>query len=128
MKLEHIGLNVSDPAAMAQWYEDNLGMRVVKKGTSGARAHFLADSAGQCILEVYNNPKALVPDYASMDPLVLHLAFSSNDVPGDFHRLIAAGALGHSEPAATSSGDELAMLRDPWGLAVQLAHRAKPMT
>jgi len=29
---------------------------------------FLADATGQVMLEIYNNPQAKAPDYASMDP------------------------------------------------------------
>ena len=28
---------------------------------------------------------------------------------------------------ATAGGDELALLRDPWGLTIQLCKRARPM-
>jgi len=31
------------------------------------------------------------------------------------------------EPFTNPAGDEVAMLRDPWGLAIQLIHRADPM-
>jgi hypothetical protein len=29
--------------------------------------------------------------------------------------------------SATTDGDQFAMLRDPWGLALQLARRARPL-
>ena len=31
MKMEHIALNVKNPATMAGWYERHLGMTVVRK-------------------------------------------------------------------------------------------------
>ena len=79
------------------------------------------------MLEVYNNPAVEPPDYAAVDPLVLHVAFASRDVQGDYQRLLAAGASAATEPTVAENGDELAIVRDPWGVPIQLARRRKPM-
>ncbi len=126
MKLEHVALLVADPAAMARWYEEHLGMRVVRSHDTPAPARFLADAQGQSVLEVYSGTLPL-PDYAAMDPGLLHVAFASRDVAKDRARLLAAGAAPIGELTRTPAGDEFAMLRDPWGLALQLASRAKPL-
>ena len=60
-------------------------------------------------------------------PLLLHIAFCCEDLLSTVERLIAAGAVRVSGPEIIASGDELAMLRDPWGLAIQLVNRANPM-
>jgi uncharacterized glyoxalase superfamily protein PhnB len=62
-----------------------------------------------------------------MDPLLLHIAFMVDDVKGIREKLIAAGATPVGEVTISPSGDELAMLRDPWGVAIQFVKRAKPM-
>lgn len=127
MHIEHVALNVEDPDAMAQWYVANLGMRIARHVGGPARTCFLADTGDTTLIEIYNNPAAAVPDYAAMDPLLVHIAFSVDDIEAARARLIAAGATPHGEIGTTPAGDQLAMLRDPWGLAVQLAKRAKPM-
>ncbi|HVM59451.1 MAG TPA: VOC family protein [Verrucomicrobiae bacterium] len=127
MKIEHVALNVADPVAMATWYEANLGMRTVRSFGPPNHARFMADASGQTMLEIYRNPKAPVPDYPKMDPLILHVAFAVDDVKATRARLMQAGATAVGEMTVTDSGDELAMLRDPWGLAVQLVKRAKAM-
>jgi len=99
----------------------------VRCGEPPANARFLADSSGTVMMEIYNNPKAKVPDYASMDPLVLHLAFSADDVAGARKKLIEAGASPYGETTVTDDGDVIAIVRDPWGFPVQLARRAAPM-
>ncbi len=124
MKIEHVALVVEDPVAMAKWYVENLEFRVLRKA---GNARFLADEAGRVVLEVYNNPKVEVPDYASMDPLLLHVAFSADDVGEARRRLLSAGASPEGELTVTEAGDELAMLRDPWGLALQLVKRREAM-
>jgi uncharacterized glyoxalase superfamily protein PhnB len=50
-----------------------------------------------------------------------------DDVKSIREKLITAGATPVGEVTITSSGDELAMLRDPWGVAIQFVKRVKPM-
>jgi glyoxylase I family protein len=127
VRLEHVGLNVADPIKAAQWYVDHLGMKVLREGPAPANARFLADSAGHMMLELYHNPPESVPNYAAMDPLLLHVAFMVEDVEAMRSKLLAVGATAVGEITTTPAGDKLAMLRDPWGLAIQFVHRAEPM-
>lgn len=127
MRIEHLALNVAEPVEMAQWYVDHLGMTIVREGRPPVSVRFLADSGGNVMLEIYCNPPDVVPDYASMDPLLLHIAFTVENVDAMRGTLIAAGATAVGEIEVTAAGDRLAMLRDPWGLAIQLARRADPM-
>jgi glyoxylase I family protein len=127
IRLEHIGLNVVDPVKAAQWYVDNLGMKILREGPPPVNGRFLADSAGNMMLELYHNPPDAVPNYAAMDPLLLHVAFLVDDVDAIRTKLMAAGATPVGEVTTTEAGDKLAMLRDPWGLAIQFVHRADPM-
>jgi glyoxylase I family protein len=127
VRLEHVALNVTDPVKMAQWYVDHLGMKILREGPAPANARFLADADGNMMLELYHNPPEAVPNYASMDPLVLHVAFLVDDVDAIRGKLLAAGATATDEVTVTPAGDKLTMLRDPWGLAIQFIHRANPM-
>ena len=127
VRFEHIALNVADPIKMATWYVDNLGMRVMREGPPPINMRFIADGGGNMMLELYHNPPAAVPNYAAMDPLLLHVAFTVDDVNATRQKLIAAGATPVGEVTTTPAGDKLAMLRDPWGLAIQFLRRADPM-
>jgi glyoxylase I family protein len=124
---EHVAVNVADPVAVAAWYCEHLGMRVVRQGEAPVHMHFLADAGGRVVLEIYCSPPALVPDYTAQDPQVLHLAFAAADVAAARQRLLTAGATAFSGITTTAAGDLLAMLRDPWGLALQLTQRASRM-
>ena len=126
MKLEHFAINVAEPFAVAAWYEEHLGLTAARALPTRPFTHFLADDSGTILLEIYCNPPDQVPDYAAMDPLLVHLAFVSADPAADRDRLVAAGATLVSE-AVLPDGDHLVMLRDPWGLALQLCKRAQPM-
>jgi len=127
VRIEHLALNVAAPAETASWYVEHLGMKIVREGPPPVSVRFLADSGGRVMLEIYRNPPDDVPDYASMDPLLLHVAFVADDVDAMRDKLIAAGATPTGDIEVTPAGDRLAMLRDPWGLAIQLAKRTDPM-
>lgn len=126
MKLEHVALNVAQPVEMAAWYVENLGLKVVVEQNTPPYTHFLADDSGQVMIEIYCNPVDQVPDYAQLDPLVLHLAFVSAEPGADKDRLLKAGATLESE-SISENGNHLVMLRDPWGVALQLCKRGVPL-
>jgi catechol 2,3-dioxygenase-like lactoylglutathione lyase family enzyme len=129
MKIEHVGYMVQDPPQVAQWYCQNLGFRIARSMQVSPFTTFLVDASGSSMLEIYNNPAAQVPDYASMDPLVFHVAFDieTESIEGARDRLLAGGATLYSDLTVTPFGDQLVMLRDPWGMALQLAKRKTAM-
>ena len=126
MKIEHVAFNVADPVAVAAWYGEHLGLVVVRHLPLPTQTHFLADDSGAGVLEIYCNPPQEVPDYAAMNPLLFHLAFVSDSPADDSARLMAAGASWVDE-LRLPDGSHLIMLRDPWGLALQLCKRAAPL-
>ena len=126
MKLEHFALNVEDPQAMAKWYVENLGLKIVKQVNKAPFMTFLADDSGRIMIEIYKNPADEVPPYRTMNPLLVHLAFVSENPSADKSRLEKAGASVVSDDTL-EDGSQLVMMRDPWGLAVQLCKRGTPM-
>jgi catechol 2,3-dioxygenase-like lactoylglutathione lyase family enzyme len=127
MNIEHFALQVSDPVAMADWYVKHLGFSIARSSGEPVNARFLLARNGASMLEIYRNPKASVPDYKSIDPLHLHIAFYSEDPAADRDRLVNAGATVVDDLTKTPGGDELVMLRDPWSTAIQLVRRTQPM-
>ena len=127
MKIEHVAYQVPDPVALADWYVEHLGMTIKRFQTASPFARFLADDGDAVMIEVYCNPAIPMPDYRAIDPLLRHLAFWADDVAATRARLIAAGATSEGEVVISEAGDHLAMLRDPWGLAIQLVRRQDAM-
>src|SRR5215203_1596617 len=126
LNVEHIAWNVADPPAVADWYVANLGMQVVRSGPAPTHVRFLADAAGRTVVEIYSNTADPVPDYATQHPARLHFAFHTDDPDGSRSELIAAGATAVEEQTAPD-GSRLVMLRDPFGLALQLVKRTTPL-
>ncbi|HTY35972.1 MAG TPA: VOC family protein [Bacteroidota bacterium] len=126
-RFEHVAFNVADPAAVAKWYCDNLGMKILRKSPPPATTHFVADSAESMTLELYRNEKGAFPDFNALNVNSMHLAFTVDDLAGIKERLLAAGARIAEDVITTPSGDSILMLRDPWGLPLQLSVRKIPM-
>ncbi|MFH1005913.1 MAG: VOC family protein [Candidatus Latescibacterota bacterium] len=126
MQFEHFGINVPDATAMAGWYVKHLGMRVVLASEGAPFMHFLADEGGRVVMEIYSNPAAPMPDYATEHPMRLHIAFAEPDPGATKDRLIQAGAVLLNENKM-ADGSHLVMLRDPWGIPLQLCKRATPL-
>lgn len=127
MNIEHFAMNVSEPVELTAWYIEHLGLQLVRKVPGNNHTVFLADSAGNTVIELYSNPKGDYPDYAAMSKFTFHIAFAVDDIEAETARLIAAGATLESEAVETASGDRLGFVRDPWGIALQLAERKVPL-
>lgn len=126
LNVEHVACNVAEPVAMATWYVEHLGMRIVRRLAAAPHIHFLADASGRTVIEIYSNAADSVPDYRSMHPLRFHLAFAADDPDAARTALVAAGAT-FVEEQSQPDGSRLLMLRDPWGLALQLCKRTTPL-
>ena len=122
MKLEHIAINVPDPVKMAEWYVEHCKMRIVLKIDLPPFTRFLADQEGNTCIEIYQNQSAPMPDYESQSPLVYHHAFSVENLDNAKNALIEAGS-SFVEEINFSNGTSLIMLRDPWGIPLQLVKR-----
>lgn len=125
MKFEHFALNVPDARAMSRWYVEHAGFQVLRRKEEAPYTHFLADETGRVVVELYTNPEAAIPRYAAQHPLVFHFAVRSGDTAADRARFEKAGATLFAEEV-TPDGTRLAMLRDPWGVPLQLCQRASP--
>ena len=127
IRFEHFALNVADPVGMAKWYCQNLGMKVLRSAEPPYNTQFIADAGENVTIEVYSNPDIEVPDYASMHPALLHVAFMVDNVKEIRDKLVAAGATVDTDVTVIDNGDELVMLRDPWGVPIQFVKRAEAM-
>ena len=124
---EHFALNVADPQSMTNWYCENLDMKANRKSTPPTYTNFVADAGNNMMFELYNNSGYPVLDMSKINHLSLHIAFVVDDVRAIRNGLIAAGATLADDITVSASGDEILMLRNPWGVPLQFIKRAKPM-
>ena len=125
MIFEHFALNVPDVRAQSRWYVDHAGFKIVRQREDAPYTHFLADETGRVVVELYSNPAAAYPAYASQHPLIFHFAVVAADARKERARLEKAGATLFLEETL-ADGTLLIMMRDPWGVPLQLCQRTKP--
>ena len=127
MRFEHFAINVPRPREMANWYVTHLKMRVVYQQDEAPFMTFLADASGRVVMEIYNNPTAPIPDYEKAHHLTFHMAFQTDDAQKVKHYLCKEGAT-LVEEILPGEGSHLVMLRDPWGIPLQICQRKDPFT
>lgn len=125
MVFEHFALNVPEPTSMAAWYTKHLGMNIVSRMERAPYTHFLADSTGRVVMEIYSNRADPVPEYSAQHPLRFHFAFAVKEAGSEKDRLLEAGA-SLVEESHLDDGSHLIMLRDPWSIPFQLCQRGIP--
>lgn len=124
MIFEHFALNVNKIDEIVPWYMEHLGLQVVSEQEQPPFMTFLADSSGRIIMELYFRPEETITDFFQQHPLTFHVAFVSEDAEKDCERLVAQGAT-FVEAVKKEDGSHLIMLRDPWGLPLQLCQRTR---
>ena len=125
MKIEHLAFNCTDPLNLARWYVEHLGLKVLRARAEAPYTHFIGDDTGGVFLELYTNPSDPIPEYPAQHPLRVHFAFAVTDAKAEQARLVRAGATLVVDEVLPD-GTRLIMLRDPWGVPVQLCQRATP--
>lgn len=126
MRVEHFALNVADPVGTADWYVKHCGFVIQRRMTNPPFTVFLGDADGHVLVELYHRADA--PAWTAdhfREPLFFHVALASDDLPADVSRLRAAGA-SVIESSIENDGFGLVMMRDPFGMPLQLCKRREP--
>lgn len=123
MKFEHFAINVPEPKEMAEWYEEYIGLNIAFQLPHSPYTTFMSDDSGRLVMEVYNNPNGPMLEFDNNHhPLTFHMAFESEDAEVDKNRLIKAGAKFFDEMVPDEES-HLVMMKDPWGVPVQICQR-----
>lgn len=123
MVFEHFALNTAAVDEVVNWYTTHVGLTVVSRQQEAPYMTFLSDASGRVILELYHRPDEMITDFKKQHPLTFHLAFVSEDAEKDKERLMNSGAT-FAEEVRKEDGSLLVMLRDPWGMPLQLCQRS----
>lgn len=123
MIFEHFAINVAEVHKTVQWYVKSLGLTVVSEQKEPPFMHFLADTTGRVIIEFYHRTDAPMTDFNNEHPITFHVAFVSENAQADRERLEALGAV-YVDEVLKQDGTHIIMLRDPFGMPLQLCQRA----
>lgn len=122
--VEHIGISVEDPIAMANWYRDVLGFKIKVSGKDNEKAvAFIADNEEKVLIEIGKLPKIEPLSKKISHHLQFHIALKSDDPDVDKDILVKKGATFIEKSPITRPGDYLLTLKDPWGNCIQLSKR-----
>jgi uncharacterized glyoxalase superfamily protein PhnB len=111
----------------AEWYKQNLGFIIVRQGNEPNFTTFVSDPNGKMMFEFFKNEDYPMQNFKDWNFMSIHIAFHCNDIVSIKNKLLEAGAVVSEELKKTDSGDQVMMLRDPWGLPIQFVQRIKPM-
>ncbi len=124
-EIEHIGICVEKPIEMANWYRETLGFNIVFSGEDEEKGvAFLTDGNGRVMLELGKLPGVLPLTRGLSHHLQFHIALRSDDPEKDADYLVSKGAEFIENCPVRLPGDNLVVLRDPWGNTLQLAKRS----
>jgi uncharacterized glyoxalase superfamily protein PhnB len=124
---EHIAFNVSDPVAQAKWLSDNLGMKIIRRTGAPTFTTFIANADVNMMMELFKNDNYPKLDLPKISYMAIHFAFMTDDINKTKNKLLASKATVAEDITTTTAGDNVLMMRDPWGLPLQFVQRAKPM-
>ena len=124
MKIEHIGVLVKAPVSMGNWYSEHLKLEILRQlGTDEDGVTFLKDTESGTVLEFARLPEIRVTDFSAFDPLQLHIAIECDDPIGMSEALEQVGAVVVGESARAEGANERMLVKDPWGITIQLINR-----
>lgn len=127
IRFEHLALNVADPIKTAEWYKENLGFKIVRQGGEPTYTTFISDEEGNMMFEFFHNSDYPIQNFLKWDHNSIHMAFHCDDIELIKNNLTKNGAVVASDIRITDSGDQVLVLRDPWGFPIQFVSRAKKM-
>lgn len=125
-RLEHVAINVEDPVAFSKWFVDNLGMKLIRQGGAPSYGTFICDPTQNIMFEIYHQNYPVI-DFKNVDYTSIHFAFMVDDIVKVKNILLKNGATVAEELKDTPAGDKVVMLRNPWGLPIQLVQRKNIM-
>jgi predicted enzyme related to lactoylglutathione lyase len=124
MKIEHIGILVSAPVTIGNWYNKHFNFEIIRQlGTDEDGVTFLKDNETNTVLEFAKLKEVLVFDLNELNPLQIHIAIECDDPIKLSQKLSKYGAKIIGESTRAEGKNERILIKDPWGVTIQLINR-----
>jgi lactoylglutathione lyase len=124
IKLLHTRMRVNDLARTVKFYQEALGLKLIRQHTSprGAQLAFLQTPNSEEEIELCQLPNS---PSVQVQPDLMHLAFEVDDLAAFTVQLEKKGYKLSDGPTVTGSGSIIAFIDAPEGYEVELIQRSK---
>lgn len=119
--VDHIAIAAKDSRALAQWYCDVLGMRILFDNGKEQPTYLVGGTMG-AVVEIMPDNGAKVTEHQPLDPGIRHIAFRVQDFEAA-HQALAGKVLGLTPAAPAAGGGQIAFFHDPEGNLLQIVSR-----
>lgn len=123
MRIEHFAIYAEDTVALADWYCEKFGLKVVFRNEQQPPTFFVADGEGMAIEIIGRPPRAQPIDFGD----VFHFAFLVDDFDKTLADLQAKGVEFEDELQFAGGAVRLCYFADPAGNRGQIVYRAEPL-
>ena len=124
--IEHMAIAAKETGALARWYCNVLGFKVVVDGGLTG-TWFVGPSVGQAVIEIIAADQTPYHDRARSNPGWSHLAFTVGDFDDVVAALRARNVPFDGEPRGMAGEQRLAFFFDPEGNCLQIVERPAPL-
>ena len=123
MRIEHLAIFAEDTVALANWYCEKFGLKIIFKGEQNPPMIFVADERGMAVEIIGRAPRTEPIDFNT----VFHFAFVVDDFDKTAEDLKQKGVPLEDEVVGAASDVRLCFFDDPAGNRVQLVWRGNPL-
>jgi catechol 2,3-dioxygenase-like lactoylglutathione lyase family enzyme len=123
--VEHVAIAANDSRALAQWYCDQLGMRILFDNEKDPPTYLVGGTTG-ALLEIMPDNGVDRAKHLPLDPGIRHIALLVEDMAAA-HSALEGKVLGLTAPGPAAGGGQIAFFHDLEGNLVQLVSRDRPI-
>jgi glyoxylase I family protein len=124
--VEHVGIAAKDTTALAKWYCEVVGFRIVTESADTPPNYFLAAPDGSMLEVIAANPNPPAK-HEPRDAGIRHIALTVKDFGATVAELRKKGVNFAGEVIALPGGGNVVFFTDPEGDLLHLVSRPKPL-
>jgi glyoxylase I family protein len=123
--VDHVAIAAKDSKALAQWYCDFLGLRILFDNGKVPPTYLVGGDMGG-VVEIMPDNGGAVSSHQPLDPGIRHIAFRVADFEAAYGKL-QGNVLGLTPAAPAAGGGQVAFFHDPEGNLIQIVSRDRDL-